>query len=321
MLLHAVLFTFGLTALYFGAGWLVRGSARLARAHGVSPVVVGLTIVAFGTSTPELVVSVLAAVRDQADLAVGNVVGSNIANVAVILGLSALLSPFTVALRLLAREIPLMIMVTLALPLLALDGTLGRLEGAVLLLAFGAFIVFVLRSAGGETPAVAAEYEEFETAEALIASVGPAATNYLLIGAGLAGLLIGAHALVESAVFFAEAMGVSQIVIGLTIVAIGTSLPELATSLVAAARGEGDIALGNAVGSNMFNLLAILGTAAAIRPIEVAPALLTFEIPVMVLTSVLLLPLALTRRRVERWEGGVLLSIYVVFIALLILRA
>lgn len=321
MISHLLLLAAGLVALYFGAEWLVRGAARWARARGVSAVAVGLTIVAFGTSAPELVVSTLASARGQSGVALGNVIGSNIFNIGGILGLASLLYPLRVQMRLLARETPLMVLASVALPLLALDGRVGRIDGALLLGAFAAFLVYVVRSARRESAEIAAEYAEFESEKALLPRGERPWVDLALMAGGLGGLGIGAHALVTAAVGLARTFGLSELVIGLTIVAVGTSLPELATSAVAAARREVDIAVGNIVGSNIFNLTAILGTAAAVRPLHVPTSVLTFEIPVMIALGLLLVPLAWTRLRLERWEGGLLLAGYVAFQAWGVVRA
>src|SRR5690606_34925378 len=261
MILHVFLFLLGLVALYFGAEWLVRGAARLARRVGVSPLVVGLTIVAFGTSSPELVVSVFAAARGQADVAVGNVVGSNILNIALILGLAAILRPLRAQMRLIVRETPIMIAAGVALAVLGLDGTVSRPDAALLLAGLFAYVAFVLRGARREAVAIKQEFERFESAEALAPDGRGRARDVLLIVVGLTALSIGARLLVDASLVFARTLGVSELVIGVTVVAVGTSLPELATSLLAVWRDEADIAVGNVVGSNIFNILGILGLA------------------------------------------------------------
>lgn len=320
MWIQLAYFLIGLAGLYFGAGWVVRGAARLARAIGVSALVVGLTVVSLGTSTPELVVNIFAAARGQSDLAVGNVIGSNILNIALILGVTALVQPLRVHIQLIGREVPLMIAVTLITLGLAWDGGISRIDGAVLLTGLFAYLSFIIWAARREPDTSQAEYEGFEDAKLLRASTATYLRNVGLIILGLASLVIGANLLVGAALTVARVFGVPEVVIGLTIVAIGTSLPELATSIVAAVRGEADIALGNAVGSNVFNLLAVFGTASLVRPLPVDPALFRFEIPVMLAASVLLLPFAWTRLRIERWEGALLLAGYLVFTWVLIGR-
>lgn len=310
----------GLLALYLGAEWLVAGAARIAQRFGLRPLVVGLTVVAFGSSSPELLVAVVASVQDQSDVVLGNVVGSNILNIALILGVAALVKPLRVGMRLLSREAPLMVAVSVVVALQMYDGQLGRVDAVVLLIGLVAFLLFVVRAAGREAPEIAAEYGKFETSERG-AEPGRVGREALRMVAGLGGLALGAHLLVVSAVYFARLAGVTEVVIGLTVVAIGTSLPELATCVVAAWRDEPDIALGNAVGSNLFNLLSILGVAALIRPVRVNPALFEFELPAMVGFAVVLLPLAWRRRVLGRVSGGILVGGYVGFTVLLLVRA
>lgn len=287
----------------------------------MSPLVVGLTVVAFGSSAPELLVGVVASIQDRGDVVMGNVLGSNIINIGLILGLAAVVKPLRVGMRLLSREAPLMVVISLVAAALMLDGVLGRWDAVALLVGFVAFLAFVLRAAKGESAAVAAEYLQFEVAERGEPDEDGIGRSVMLVVAGLVALVVGAQLLVVSAVFFARLVGVTDVVIGLTVVAIGTSLPELATCVVAAVRGESDIALGNAVGSNIFNLLSILGVSAMIRPIGVDRELFEFEIPAMVVFAVLLLPLAWYKRVLGRVAGVVLVLGYVVFTAALVARA
>lgn len=323
MLLQIAFFVIGLVGLYYGAEWLVRGAARLARTLGISALIVGLTVVAFGTSAPELVVSVVAGIRGQSGVAVGNVVGSNVANVGLILGLAALVSMMKVEMRLITREMPVMLLATLAFLVLALDGTLSRLDAALLLAGFVTYLLLMLHAARAEPSLIETEFADFAEAAEMIDRGGEPhyLRNAFLIVIGLVGLAGGAQLLVTSAVFFARSLGISELVIGLTVVAIGTSLPELATSVVAAFRGEADIAVGNVVGSNIFNILLILGIAPLVRPLLVDQALYTFEIPVMVAFSVLLLLFGRTGLRVVRWEGALLLGGYVAFMVVLLMRS
>jgi cation:H+ antiporter len=321
VLMNLAYFGLGLLGLYFGAEWLVRGAAHMARRVGLSPLVVGLTVVAFGSSAPELVVGVVASVQDQGAVVLGNVVGSNIINIALILGVAALVKPLRVGMRLLSREAPMMIAVTVLVAVLMLDGSLGRLDAAILLAGFLLFLVFVMRAAQEESPEIAEEYVQFEAAERGTLPADGMAKDVGLVALGLAGLIVGAHLLVISAVFFARLAGVSEVVIGLTVVAVGTSLPELATCVVAAYREESDIALGNAVGSNLFNLLSILGVAALIRPLEVDPELFQFELPAMLIFAILPLPLVLRDRVLGRISGGILLAGYIVFTVVLVSRS
>lgn len=314
-----MLFLLGLGALYFGAEWLVAGAARLARRFGTSPLVIGLTVVAFGSSAPELLVGVVASVGDRGDVVLGNVIGSNILNVAVILGVAAVVRPLRVGMRILSREVPLMVAFSFLLVAMMLDGAINRADGFLLLLGFVAFLWFVLRASAAEPPEVAAEYLEFETKQ----RGRPLRSPWIeggLVALGTVALVIGAQLLVSSSVYFARILGVTDVVIGITVVAIGTSLPELATCVVAAIRSESDIALGNAVGSNIFNLLSILGVSALIRPVPVDRALLTFEVPAMVLVALLLVPLAWKGRVLGRGSGVVLLLSYLLFTAGLAVR-
>ena len=323
MLADAGMFVAGLVALYFGAEWLVRGAARLARALGISAIVIGLTIVAFGTSAPELVVTTLAALRGQPDVAVGNVVGSNIVNIALILGLSAAVSAVRVQPGIIMREMPIMIAAAVALVVLGADGLIGRADATVLVAAFIAFLLYMLRIArrGEPTPALETEFEEFEELSGHLPTGTNRMRDVLLIAVGLVGLVVGAELLVRSAVSVARAAGVSELVIGLTIISIGTSLPELATSVVAALRGEADIAVGNVVGSNIFNVLAVLGIAPLIHPIAVDRSLYGLEMWVMLGLSVALPVLCRTGMRLARIEGALLVAGYLAFLVVLVARS
>lgn len=317
MAIQGLLFVLGLALLYAGAEALVRGASSLALRFGVAPLVVGLTVVAFGTSAPELTVSVLAGARGSGGVALGNVVGSNIFNVGAVLGGAALIRALAVEARLVAREIPLMIAFSCLLPLLAWDGFLSRLDGVLLLLGFGTYMGYVVATATrGAQRGRTAEDEGVPGAGRT-----SAARASLLVVVGLGGLVAGGHFLVGASVSFARAAGIPELVVGLTIVAAGTSLPELATSLVAAARRETDIAIGNVVGSNVFNLGAILGTSAMVSPLAAPSGLLRLEIPVMLGLSLLVLPLGFTDRAVRRGEGAFLVAIYVGFLALVTARA
>ena len=302
----------GVGLLYGGAEGLVRGSASVARRLGLSPLVIGLTVVAFGTSMPELVVSVRATLAGAGPIAVGNVVGSNIANIALILGLSALIRPIRVHAQLIRVDVPLLIVASVALAVLLQDGRLGRVEGVLFLAGIVGYTVLGLRLARAESAAVHAEF-----AEATPPPTGSWARDLIFIGAGLGLLVLGARLLVDGAVTIATSFGVSEAVVGLTIVAVGTSLPELATSLVAAGKGEGDIAVGNVVGSNMFNILGILGTASVVRPLT-QTGMTRLDLGVMVGLALVLLPLMRTGFRLSRGEGGFLLAVYVVYVGRLL---
>ncbi|MCB1747747.1 MAG: calcium/sodium antiporter [Gammaproteobacteria bacterium] len=307
--------TLGLVLLYFGGEWLVRGAAALAARTGISPLAIGLTVVAFGTSAPELVVSLQAALGGASDIAVGNVVGSNIANVGLILGIAALIRPLEVHVNVLRIDSPLMLAACVLMVALLLDGTVGRGDGAVLVTALVSYIGFTLWQSRRETAENQAEF-----AAALPADQGSIGRHLLLVGAGLLALVGGGKALVTAAVALATALGVSQAVIGLTVVAVGTSLPELAASIVAALRGQGDIALGNVIGSNLFNVLGILGVTAVVTPLprgEVG----WDALGVMLLFALAVWPLASTGRRLVRGEGALLLGAYGAYVGWLAFTA
>lgn len=310
MSLDVALLALGVGVLYYGAEWLVRGSARLAATLGVKPIVVGLTVVSFGTSAPELVVCAVAALGGNPDLAIGNVMGSNLANIGLILGLTAIVRPLDVQARVVWREMPLMLLVTVALYPLLWDLRLGRGDGVLLLMALTAYLVFVFQSVGDEAPEILGEYEEFMKASTSTGSLLHPPDVLLVLG-GSACLVLGGYCIVEGAVQVASSLGISQVAIGLTVVAVGTSLPELATSLVAAARKEADIAVGNVIGSNIFNVAAILGTTAVLEPIPIQASILSRELPTVILMSVVLFPVLRSRWRIRRWEGALLLALYV----------
>jgi cation:H+ antiporter len=304
-----VLLIAGIGVLYFGAEWLVRGAARLAGSLGVSPIVVGLTIVSFGTSAPELVVGTVAALGGNPGLAIGNVMGSNLANIGLILGLTAVVRPLAVHSRVVWREMPLMLLVTAALYPLMSDYMLDRGDGVILLFALAGYLLFVFQSVEDEAPEILGEYEEFMKASTESQTTVHLSDVFWVV-IGSACLILGGYGIVEGAVQVATKLGVSQVVIGLTVVAVGTSLPELATSMVAALRGEADIAVGNVIGSNIFNVAAILGTASVLEPIAIPRGVLTRELPVVLAMSVLLFPVLRSGWKIRRWEGGVLLAAY-----------
>ncbi len=312
MILSLLSIALGLALLYVGAEGLVRGSAALALRLGLTPLVVGLTVVAFGTSSPELVVSLQAALSDNGAIAIGNVVGSNICNVALILGLSALIRPLKVHTQLLRFDVPLMVVASVLLALLLLDGALGRLEGALLTTGIVSYTGYILWKARTMNSGL---QEEF--AEALPARQGALWRHVAFVVGGLGLLVVGANLLVTGAVAVAETMGLSKAFIGLTIVAVGTSLPEMATSLVAAVRREGDIAVGNIVGSNVFNILAILGLSSLAHPLQTQGVAMT-DLVVMTAFAVLMLPLMRSGFQLVRWEGALLLALYVGYVGWLL---
>lgn len=311
-----VLFVVGLTLLTLGADWLVTGSSRIAENLGMSPLLIGLTVVAFGTSAPELVVSGTASLRGQPGLAVGNVMGSTVANVGLIVGLGAVIRPIDVHRRLLARESPLLILVLSIVMLLSLNHALGRLDGLALVLGFLVYIGYLFRWERRRGPSKraprgvsAGDGGDGDGDDAPIPWL-----NWLRTVVGLAGLLLGADWLVDAAVAIARAFDVSDAVIGATMVAVGTSLPELASTAAASARGLGDIAIGNVIGSNVFNLGLVLGTAALLSPLYLPPQGVVRHVLPALIFCVLLIPLAYTGRRVNRWEGALLLAGYASFI-------
>ncbi|MDX1488489.1 MAG: calcium/sodium antiporter [Acidiferrobacterales bacterium] len=320
MPMTVLMFIVGVTALTAGAEMLVRGSSRIASSLGVSPLVVGLSVVAFGTSSPELAVGIGAAWNGQADIVVGNVVGSNIFNVLFIIGLSALIVPLAVAQQLVRIDVPLLVVCSAALPLLALDGEIGRGEAAALCLVFVVYSMFLVWHARKERdPAIIAEYSDAYPGSRTKQS----AINVFLILIGLVLLVLGANWLVDAAVVFARQLGVSELVIGLTIVAAGTSLPEVAASVVAAIKGERDIAVGNAIGSSIYNILLVLGVTVLVAPggITVAPSVQNFDFPVMIAVSVACLPIFFTGYCINRWEGAVFLAYYIGYTAYVVMRA
>lgn len=309
-------FLLGLAVLTAGAEVMVKGASRLARAIGVSPLVIGLTVVAYGTSSPELAVSVISSYRGQADLALGNVVGSNIFNVLLILGVSAIITPLAVAYRIVRLDVPLMIFLSVMLYILGYSGQISRWEG--LLLVFGTifYTVWTIRESRKENRSS----EDYEPPPGFLASP---IVNLMVVLSGLGMLTLGSHWLLNSAIAFAKVLGVSELIIGLTIVAAGTSLPEVATSVIAAIRGERDIAVGNIIGSNIFNIMSVLGIASLVAPngIQVSDAALNFDIPVMIAVAVACFPIFFNGFVIKRWEGCLFLGFYAAYTLYLILKA
>jgi cation:H+ antiporter len=312
----------GLALLIVGAELVVRGASRLATAIGISPLIVGLTVVAFGTSAPELAVSIQSALAGEADIALGNVVGSNIFNILVILGLSAAIAPLVVAQQLVRLDVPLMIGVSLLALLLGLDGRIGRPEGGLMVAGLIAYTIFLMRKSRQESQEIKDEYKQ-EFGDGPLTGIWPWLLNVALVIGGLGMLVLGSRWLVSSAVSLAQALGLSELIIGLTIVAAGTSLPEVATSVIAALRGERDIAAGNVIGSNIFNLLSVLGLTSLLAAggVGVPGPALAFDIPVMIAVAVAALPIFFTGNVIARWEGWLFLGYYVAYTAYLILDA
>jgi cation:H+ antiporter len=314
----------GLVVLTVGAEILVRGASALALAIRISPLVIGLTVVAFGTSAPELVVSLQSAWRGQADVAMGNVIGSNIFNILLILGVAALITPLVVSQQLVRVDVPLMIGVSLLVWAMAMDGRLGRLDGLFLTMTLIVYTTWLIRMSRREQATIRREYiQEFGDPEDVPTSMGQFVIQVLFVVVGLAMLVVGARMFTDGAVNIARSFGVSELVIGITLVAAGTSLPEAATSFMAAIRGERDIAVGNAVGSNLFNLMAVLGISSLVSPqgINVSPIALRVDMPVMIGVAIACLPVFLTGHLIARWEGVLFLGYLAAYTAYLILDA
>ena len=304
MITSLTLLILSLMALYIGAGWLVQGSSALALKAKISPLVIGLTIVAFGTSAPELAVSLGATLRGQGDIAIGNIVGSNIFNIGVILGVSATICPLQVKKQLLRIDIPIMLVATILFTILFWNGTLGRMEGLFFLTGI---IIYTLLSL------LYSRKQEEEPNLELEEQPKHWTVDTLTIIGGLVVLVFASRLLVDNAVSIAKELGVSEAVIGLTIVAAGTSMPELATSFVATYKHKTDIAIGNIVGSNLFNILAIAGSCSFIHPIE-AKNVNYIDLLVMLAISILLLPLMKSGQKISRTEGGALILFYVIYL-------
>ncbi|AFY67356.1 Na+/Ca+ antiporter, CaCA family [Geitlerinema sp. PCC 7407] len=313
----------GLVLLVVGAEALVRGASRIAAVLGISPLVIGLTIVAYGTSSPELAVNIQSSLAGQSDIAIGNVVGSNIFNVLFILGVSALVSPLLVAQQLIRLDVPIMIGVSCLMLLFSLDGNIGTSDGVILFLGAVSYTAFLIYQSRQEKDAAVQDEYAKEYGAQPTRSLSTWLVNLALVVGGLGLLLAGSRLLVDSAIVIAQAIGVSELVIGLTIVAAGTSLPELATSVIASMRGERDIAVGNVVGSNIFNILAIIGLSSIISPdgIPVLPAALRFDIPIMIAVAIACLPIFFTGNLISRREGIFFLAYYGVYTLYLILRS
>jgi cation:H+ antiporter len=319
-----ILFVLGLVLLIAGSELLVRGATRVALLAGITPLVVGLTVVAFATSSPELAVCIQAARAGNSGLAVGNVVGSNILNVLLILGSAAVISPLAVAQKIIRLDVPLMIAVSALLYALALDGSIQWYEGALLAAGGLAYTVFSIVQSRRETAEVNLDYsQEFHAPTPDGNRRVLLAQQLLLVGLGLSLLVLGARWMVDGAVVFARALGVSDLLIGLTIVSVGTSLPEIATTVVASLRGERDVAVGNVIGSNLFNIFFVLGLTAVLTSggIPVARGALSFDLPVMIAVAVACLPVFFVGGRIARWEGAMFLGYYAAYTAWLALTA
>jgi cation:H+ antiporter len=322
MALNILLMIIGLVILYFSADWLVSGSARLASRFRIPPLIIGLTIVAFGTSMPELLVSVTAAMRGSSGIALGNIIGSNIANIAFILGVSALIRPLGTKLRTLRLEAPVMVLAALCLLLSSIDSLIGRWDGLLFVFGIILFTIYNYRTGKQESESLPDDIKiEFEKPQQ---KPIPRISLPLLILIGIGGLVLGAQLLVMSALEIAAIYNISETFIGLTIVALGTSLPELATSTVAAWKGEDDISIGNIVGSNIFNVFAIAGIAAIIHPIELVDGLIDgnymVDFLLMILLSLTLWYFMYTGKQISRGEGAILLAVYIFYLLYLSLQ-
>jgi cation:H+ antiporter len=318
MAANVIWFLAGLAALVVGAEVMVRGGAKVASRFGISPIVIGLTVVSIGTSVPELAVGVVAAVEDNGALAVGNIAGTNVVNLLLVLGLSALLLPLALEMRTLRFELPVMAGAAVLLWLLAIDGVLSRIDGLVLTIGAVVYTVAVTRAARREGQDAAAEfteaYPDSKASERTALHVG-------MTLAGMAIIVVGAERLVDAAVGMARQFGVSDALIGLTVVAIGTSAPELATTIVSTLRGERDIAIGNLLGSSIYNILLILGITCLVpaHGLALPPELVRIDIPIMVAVALVCIPIFISGRRVSRVEGGVMVAAYLAYLAFLLM--
>jgi cation:H+ antiporter len=313
----------GLIILSCGAEVLVRGASALALAARISPLVVGLTVVAFGTSSPELVISLQSVLRGQPEIGLGNVIGSNIFNVLFVLGVSAMIVPLAVSRKLVRFDVPLMFGLSVLTLLFALDGTIGRLDGGLLVIGLIAYLYWAITSSRQEEQARAEAEAEALGQAAATSSVTRILVQFVKVGIGLAMLIVGSRWFSDAAVEVARRLGVSELVIGLTIVAIGTSLPEVATSILAAIRGERDIAVGNIVGSNLFNIMAVLGITGLVAPggIPVPDEAVQFDLPVMTAVALACLPIYFTGHRIDRWEGWLFFGYFCAYTVHLFLSA
>jgi cation:H+ antiporter len=317
LILTYVLFVFGFVILIKGADWLVDGASSVAKKFGISSIVIGLTIVAFGTSAPELIVNIFASIQGNTDIAIGNILGSNICNILLILGISAIIYPLAVKKNTTWKEIPLAMLAVIAMALMANDALIDgnnfsaitRIDGLILIGFFAIFLYYTHGiSKGGETEEQNIKNHKLST------------SIFMIIG-GLVCLTVGGKWIVDGAVSIATSLGISQALIGLTIVAVGTSLPELATSAVAAYKKQADIAVGNIVGSNIFNIFWILGLSAVIKPLPFSPALNIDIIMTVIATILLFLAMFIGKKRIlERWQGVCFIAIYIIYITILIIR-
>jgi len=306
-MLDYLLLIIGFIFLHFGAESFIKGSSRLAFSYGVKPIIIGLTVVAFGTSSPEAFVSILAAIQKSEGISIGNIVGSNIANIGLVLGLSALIKPIKVKSSILKRELPFMLIITIIFYIFCLDLKLSRIEGGILFIGIIGFVLFQIKYSGKNMK------EKF-----ILRKRGTKIKNILLSVIGLLLLLAGAQLLIKAGINIALKIGISEVVIAATIIAIGTSLPELAISVVGVTKGEGDISLGNVVGSNIFNLLFVMGITSLLLPFKIEKSLLFIECPIMLLFSLLIFYFLKSKFILSRREGFLLLFLYCSFLLILL---
>jgi len=321
LLLQCILFIIGFLGVYFGAEWLVKGSSNLSRELGIRPLIIGLTVIAFGTSSPELAVSLTASIKESSEIAIGNIIGSNIANIGLVLGITAMIFPLKVERNIIKKELPLMIAISVVFYLMAMDKKIGFIDGSFLftgiILFTGYHIYRTIKSnsrsynlTSGTDMAGFADKQSLTRRKNLL-------LNILFIAIGLAGLLIGAQLLVKGAIFIAGRCGISEMAIGLTAVAFGTSIPEMATSVVSAFRKEAELCVGNIIGSNIFNILMVIGSVTLIRPLNVTQETLFFELPAMLLFSAVLIPMMMGTWAINRIKGFILVFGYCAFVVLL----
>lgn len=305
--MNSILLCLGIGLLYYGSEWMVKGAASLALSFSIRPAVVGATVVAFATSAPELLVSLIAAFKGSSGISLGNILGSNVANIGLVLGASALIKALLVDKKMVHRDVPIMVGASGLFWVVCLDGYLGRIDGIILLSALAAFLVMSIMTARKRLPS---------GQSATVPTVKNALRFTLLILIGMAGLVLGAKLMVSSAIFFAESFGLSELFIGLSIVAVGTSLPELATSVVAGAKGEHDISVGNVVGSNVFNICLVIGTVGLFNPMSVDMGLMQFEFPAMFILAVVVWIFSRSRFTISRMEGLFLMLSFFAFVGI-----
>lgn len=312
VLFQSILFFLGVFGVYAGAEWFVKGSSNLSRELGIRPIIIGLTVVAFGTSSPELAVSLTAAFKGSDKISIGNIIGSNIANIGLVLGITAIVFPLKVERIIMKKELPLMIGISCLFCVMAMDKRIGIIDGSVLFMGIVLYIGYQVyhtvnsKGSGDGSGSVKMNGSSINRKTVLM--------NIVCIALGLPCLLVGSQLLVKSAIFIAGRFGFSEMVIGLTVVALGTSIPEMATSVVSAFRRETDICVGNIIGSNIFNILMVIGSVAVVRPLAINQGTLFFELPVMLIFSIALIPMIRGNLTVNRIEGFLLTLGYLVFI-------